>query len=76
MFTRIAMPFGINRLITMKPTWFSIDLGWISGSFTSQGIILFCNDLLLIYKNTDALDKKTNYNGKRDQDKIRNQKCP
>jgi hypothetical protein len=49
MFTRIAMPFGINRLITMKPTWFSIDLGWISGSFTSQGIILFCNDLLLIY---------------------------
>jgi hypothetical protein len=54
----------------------SIDLGWISGSFTSQGIILFCNDLLLIYKNTDALDKKTNYNGKRDQDKIRNQKCP
>ncbi|MFY8186781.1 MAG: TerC family protein [Flavobacterium sp.] len=68
MFMRIAMLFGITILIAMKAPWFSIDLGWFSGSFTGQAVVLFIGGLFLIYKSTKEIHEKVDHKGEGEQD--------
>lgn len=67
MFMRIALLFGITLLIAMKAPWFSLDLGWFSGSFTGQAMVLFLGGLFLIYKSTKEIHEKVDHKGEEEK---------
>ncbi|MBA4154530.1 TerC family protein [Flavobacterium sp.] len=68
MFMRIALLFGITLLIAMKAPWFSLDIGWFSGSFTGQAMVLFLGGLFLIYKSTKEIHEKVDHKGDEEKD--------
>ena len=67
MFMRIALLFGITLLIAMKAPWFSLDIGWFSGSFTGQAMVLFLGGLFLIYKSTKEIHEKVDHKGEEEK---------
>jgi len=58
MLLRIVLLFGISVLIAMEEAWFTLDAGWISGSFSGQSLILAAGGLFLLYKSTSEIHHK------------------
>lgn len=60
---RIILLFGITLLTAMKKPFWVIDLEWISGGISWQGIILFAGGLFLLYKSTKEIHEKVEDRG-------------
>ncbi len=58
MLMRILLLFGISVLIAMKEPWFTIDWGFVTGSFNGQSVILILGGIFLLYKSTSEIHHK------------------
>lgn len=58
MVLRIILLFGVSLLIAMQDSFFDFDLGWVSGGFTGQSIIMTAGGLFLLYKSTSEIHHK------------------
>jgi len=58
MVLRIVLLFGVSILVAMNDPWFSFDLGWTSGGFSGQSLILIAGGIFLLYKSTSEIHHK------------------
>ncbi len=55
---RIVLLFGVSILVAMNDPWFTFDLGWTSGGFSGQSLILIVGGIFLLYKSTSEIHHK------------------
>ena len=58
MVLRIALLFGVSWLVSLEEPFFSFDLGWASGGFSGQALILIAGGVFLLYKATSEIHHK------------------
>jgi predicted tellurium resistance membrane protein TerC len=58
MVLRIVLLFGVSILVAMNDPWFHFDLGWASGGFSGQSLILIAGGIFLLYKSTSEIHHK------------------
>jgi len=58
MVIRIILLFGISWLVAMEAPFWHINLSWVKGGISGQGIILFLGGLFLLYKSTSEIHEK------------------
>lgn len=58
MVLRIVLLFGVSILVAMNDPWLKFDLGWMSGGFSGQSIILIIGGIFLLYKSTSEIHHK------------------
>lgn len=60
---RIVLLFGITWLTAMKKPFWVLELDWIHGGISGQGLILFLGGLFLLYKSTKEIHEKVEDRG-------------
>ncbi len=63
MVIRIILLFGISWLVAMEAPFWHINLSWVKGGISGQGIILFIGGLFLLYKSTSEIHEKVEDKG-------------
>ncbi len=63
MIMRIVLLFGITWLTAMKKPFWVLELDWIHGGISGQGLILFLGGLFLLYKSTKEIHEKVEDRG-------------
>jgi predicted tellurium resistance membrane protein TerC len=63
MVIRVILLFGISWLVAMEAPFWNINLSWIKGGISGQGLILFVGGLFLLYKSTSEIHEKVEDNG-------------
>jgi len=63
MLIRIILLFGISWLVAMEAPFWHINLPWIKGGISGQGLILFAGGLFLLYKSTTEIHEKVDDKG-------------
>jgi len=63
MVMRIVLLFGITWLTAMKKPFWVLELDWIHGGISGQGLILFLGGLFLLYKSTKEIHEKVEDRG-------------
>lgn len=63
MLIRIILLFGISWLVAMEAPFWHINLPWIKGGISGQGLILFAGGLFLLYKSTSEIHEKVEDKG-------------
>ena len=63
MIIRIILLFGISWLVAMEAPFWHINLSWVKGGISGQGIILFIGGLFLLYKSTSEIHEKVEDKG-------------
>ncbi len=66
---RLILLFFITALTAMQDPLFSIDWGWINGSFSGQSLILLGGGLFLLYKSTSEIHHKVEGDNEEENDK-------
>ncbi|MFT4670275.1 MAG: putative tellurium resistance membrane protein TerC [Flavobacteriaceae bacterium] len=60
---RIILLFGISWLVAMEAPFWNINLSWVKGGISGQGVILFIGGLFLLYKSTSEIHEKVENKG-------------
>jgi predicted tellurium resistance membrane protein TerC len=63
MVIRIVLLFGISWLVAMEAPFWHINLSWVKGGISGQGVILFMGGLFLLYKSTSEIHEKVEDKG-------------
>lgn len=63
MVIRIILLFGISWLVAMEAPFWHINLSWVTGGISGQGLILFIGGLFLLYKSTSEIHEKVEDKG-------------
>ena len=63
MIIRIILLFGISWLVAMEAPFWHINLAWVKGGISGQGLILFIGGLFLLYKSTSEIHEKVEDKG-------------
>ena len=63
MIIRIILLFGISWLVAMEAPFWHINLSWVKGGISGQGVILFIGGLFLLYKSTSEIHEKVEDKG-------------
>ena len=55
---RLVLLISVTLLLSLKKPFLMIDTGWLSGSLSIQGVLLFSGGLFLLYKGTKEIREK------------------
>jgi predicted tellurium resistance membrane protein TerC len=58
MIFRVLLLFGISWLIALQNPFINLELSWLQGGITGQGLILVLGGLFLLYKSTTEIHHK------------------